>query len=169
METALISIALVIGLWAGVRMFRRAFATVWARFVSSVFAQDAWAWIVSWGQAPEDVAPSPASDAPSSDVPSLAQDGPASTIRDATPGEVVNLTSVEIVRELARVKRVDSDGAVEWLSKDRIAAVAGLRAVEARAIIDEVRGVEKSPQPAPPQTPHAGRQYDPSKYREQAT
>ena len=52
METALVLIALAFGVYAGWRMLGRAVRVVWARFVSSVFAQQAWAWIVAWGQAP---------------------------------------------------------------------------------------------------------------------
>lgn len=113
--------------------------------------------------------PSNHRDAPPSEARPTALDGAAPASRDGMPDEPLHLTSVEIVRALAAVKRIDSDGNVEWLSKDRIASVAGLRAADARAIIDEVRGTPPASKPAAPTTPYAGRPYDPTHYEHEVT
>jgi hypothetical protein len=72
---------------------------------------------------------------------------PPSKAKDAQPAVAPSASSddeawtpEEILRQLALVKKLNKDGTTSYLSKERMAALVGLRAEEARVIINEARG-----------------------------
>lgn len=80
-----------------------------------------------------------------------------SQAKDATPAVASSVssddeawTAEEILRQLALVKKLNKDGSIAYLSKEKMAALVGMRAEEARAIINEARG---EPPPSPPADP----------------
>jgi hypothetical protein len=143
METALISLSLLFGLWAGWRMVSRAARAVWARLVSSVWWEAACAWVASWGAVPPDDT-------------SISID--MYQAPEAAPQ--INLTDREGVLWLARKKTVDGKWA---MSANAIYDVVKGNRNEVLGWIREARAEEAQPATV---TPYAGRPYDPKQYHD---
>jgi hypothetical protein len=102
------------------------------------------AWFANFPQMGEQITSSPAPVPPpvpiAAEAPSQAAEA-APVVAPALPSDEEAWTPEEILRQLALVKKLNKDGTSSYLSKERMAALVGVRAEEARAIIDSVRGV----------------------------
>ncbi len=159
METALVLFSLVIGAIAGYRMLGRAARVVWARFVSNVFVQEAWAWVVAWGAAPED----------------YVTNGEQHTSSLAVSPQTDNRSDQTDAAPVLDIPKPTRD---ELLTMYQVLRAHNMSRETARKMLNGVHlpldnnlWADAAPKPAAPDepqalTPYAGRPYNPKQYQD---